>query len=460
MSVFWKACGNMKKETENEHLFSGSDLKKLLIPLVIEQLLNSMMGMVDTVMVSNVGGAAISAVSLVDSVNVLAIQLLSALATGGTIVCSQYLGRKDTKESNRAARQVLLTTAVISVMMSLFCILFCRPLLRLIFGKVEEDVMSASVVYFYITAASFPFIGLFQAGGAFYRAEGNSKYPMIVSVLSNIMNITGNALFIFVFQWGVFGAAFSTLLSRIFCAALVMYSLRKPKQMIVINKYHEIRPEFALIKKILGVGIPSGIENGMFQFGKLAIQSSVSTLGTISIAAQAMTAILENLNGIAAIGIGIGLTTIVGQCIGAGRKDEAVYYIKKLVVYGEITLIVSCAFVYLIARPITLIAGMEAESAEMCLYMMGWITIIKPIIWDTAFIPAYGLRAAGDVKYTMLCSTVSMWLCRVTLCRILIKYFGSGPMAVWLGMFTDWGIRSILFLWRFRSDKWAGHHVI
>jgi len=450
----------MKKETENEHLFSGSDLKKLLIPLIIEQLLNSMMGMVDTVMVSNVGGAAISAVSLVDSINVLAIQLLSALATGGTIVCSQYLGRKDTKESNRAARQVLLTTAAVSVVMSLFCLLFCRPLLRLIFGKVEKDVMSASVIYFYITAASFPFIGLFNAGGAFYRAEGNSKYPMIVSVLSNIMNIVGNALFIFVFQWGVFGAAFSTLLSRIFCAALVMYSLRKPKQIIVINKYHEIRPEFALIRKILGVGIPSGIENGMFQFGKLAIQSSVSTLGTVSIAAQAMTVILEGLNGMAAIGIGIGLTTIVGQCIGAGRKDEAVYYIKKLMLYGEIALIISCVFVYLIAKPVTVIAGMEAESAEMCLYMMGWITVIKPIIWDAAFIPAYGLRAAGDVKYTMICSTISMWLCRVTLCRVLIRYFGFGPMAVWLGMFVDWGIRSILFIWRFRGNKWTKHHVI
>lgn len=450
----------MKSEIDNQHLFSNSDLKKLLIPLIVEQLLNSMMGMVDTVMVSNVGGAAISAVSLVDSINVLVIQLLSALATGGTIVCSQYLGRRDAKGSNRAARQVLLTTMVISVVMAAFCIVFCHPLLRLIFGKVEEDVMSASVIYFYVTAVSFPFIGIFDVGGAFYRAEGNSRYPMTISVISNIMNIAGNALFIFGFHWGVFGAAFSTLLSRIFCAVVVMYSLRKPKQIIVISKYHEIRPDFPLIKKVLAVGIPSGIENGMFQFGKLAIQSSVSTLGTVSIAAQAMTTILENLNGMAAIGIGIGLTTIVGQCIGAGRKDEAVYYIKKLMVYGEIALVVSCVIVYLIARPVTMIAGMETESAEMCLYMMGWITIFKPIVWDGAFIPAYGLRAAGDVKYTMICSTISMWLCRVTLCRVLIRYFGFGPMAVWIGMFTDWGIRSILFIHRFRGDKWTKHHVI
>jgi len=173
-----------------------------------------------------------------------------------------------------------------------------------------------------------------------------------------------------------------------------------------------------------------------------------------------MTVILENLNGVAAIGIGIGLTTLVGQCIGAGRKDEAEYYIKKLMFYGEIALIASCALAYVIARPITWIAGMEPESAKMCLYMMGWITIIKPIVWDGAFIPAYGLRAAGDVKYTMICSTLSMWLCRVALCRILIKYFGFGPIAVWIGMFSDWAIRSILFIHRFKGDKWHRHHVI
>lgn len=447
-------------EIENKHLFSKSDLKKLLIPLMIEQLLNSMMGMVDTVMVSNVGSAAISAVSLVDSINVLVIQLLSALAVGGTIVCSQYLGRKDAKGSNNAARQVLLSTVVISIVMAVFCILFCHPLLRLIFGKVEQDVMDASVIYFYVTAISFPFIGLFDVGGAFYRAEGNSRYPMMISVISNVMNITGNALLIFGLHWGVFGAALSTLVSRIFCAVVVIYSLRKPKQIIVINNYKEIRPDFSLIKKVLAVGIPSGIENGMFQFGKLAIQSSVSTLGTAAIAAQAMTVILENLNGVAAIGIGIGLTTLVGQCIGAGRKDEAEYYIKKLMFYGEIALIASCALAYVIARPITWIAGMEPESAKMCLYMMGWITIIKPIVWDGAFIPAYGLRAAGDVKYTMICSTLSMWLCRVALCRILIKYFGFGPIAVWIGMFSDWTIRSILFIYRFKGDKWHRHHVI
>ena len=450
----------MEKNIQQKHLFSNRDLRKLLIPLMVEQLLNSMMGMVDSMMVSNIGGAAISAVSLVDSINVLVIQLLSALATGGTIVCSQYLGRKDQEGSNRAARQVLLSTAVISLIMTVFCVVFCKPLLHVIFGKVEADVMSASRTYFYVTALSFPFIGLFDVGGAFFRAEGNSRYPMIISAISNILNIAGNAFLIFVVHWGVFGAALSTLLSRIFCAVIVMYSLRKPKQIIVIKNYHKIRPDMNLIKKVLSVGIPSGIENGMFQFGKLAIQSSVSTLGTAAIAAQAMTNILEGLNGMAAIGIGIGLTTIVGQCIGAGRKDEAIYYIKKLMIYGEVALIVSCALVYVLTKPVTILAGMEPESADLCIFMMGWISVIKPIVWNGAFIPAYGLRAAGDVRYTMICSTLSMWIFRVTLCRILIGHFGFGPIAVWIGMFVDWSVRSVLFIHRFLGDKWTKHHVI
>lgn len=452
--------GRKMKDDQSEHLFSGKELRVLLVPLIIEQLLNSMMGMVDSVMVSTIGSASISAVSLVDSVNVLIIQLLTALATGGTIVCSQYLGRKDREGSNRSARQVFLSVTVISCLLALGCIVFCKPLLRLIFGQVEQDVMSAAVVYFYVTALSFPFIGIFDVGGAFYRAEGNSKYPMMISALSNVLNIVGNAVLIYGLKWGIFGAALSTLLSRIFCAVIVMYSLRKPNQIIIMNQYRKIRPDFPLIKKILAVGIPSGIENGMFQFGKLAIQSSVSTLGTAAMAAQAMTTILENLNGMAAIGIGIGLTTIVGQCMGAGRKEEAVYYIKKLIFYGEIALIISCALVYVLAGPITQIAKMEPESAKMCLSMIGWITLIKPIVWNLAFIPAYGLRAAGDVKYTMICSTISMWVFRVTLCRVLIGHFGFGPMAVWIGMFVDWGVRSCLFYARFRGEKWKQHHVI
>ena len=434
----------------------------LLIPVVLEQLLNSIMGTADTMMVSNVGSAAISAVSLVDSINVLVIQAFSALAAGGAIVCAQYIGQRNKEKANESARQVLFIITAISVAVSLICLVLQKPLLRLIFGSVEPAVMRASETYFFYTALSFPFIAAYDSAASIFRAQDNTKGPMIISMISNVMNIAGNAVMIWVFHMGVAGAALSTLISRIFCAVVVIIQLRKEKegQEIVVRDYFEIRPDWSMIRRILGLGIPSGIENSMFQLGKLAIQSTVSTLGTTAIAAQAMTNILENLNGIAAIGVGVGLMTIVGQCLGAGRQDEAVYYIKKLCVIAEVIIIISCLGVFALTKPITILGGMEKESADMCFHMVMWITIVKPLVWIMAFIPGYGLRAAGDVKFSMIVSCCTMWACRFCLCVFLIRVMGFGPMGVWIGMFADWTLRGIIFTWRFHSRKWLQHKVI
>ena len=434
----------------------------LLIPVVLEQLLNSIMGTADTMMVSNVGSAAISAVSLVDSINVLVIQAFSALAAGGAIICAQYIGQRNKEKANESARQVLFIITAISVAVSLICLVFQKPLLRLIFGSVEPAVMRASEIYFFYTALSFPFIAAYDSAASIFRAQDNTKGPMIISMISNVMNIAGNAVMIWVFHMGVAGAALSTLISRIFCAVVVIIQLRKERegQEIVVRDYFKIRPDWSMIRRILGLGIPSGVENSMFQLGKLAIQSTVSTLGTAAIAAQAMTNILENLNGIAAIGVGVGLMTIVGQCLGAGRKDEAVYYIKKLCVIAEVIIIISCLGVFALTKPVTILGGMEKESADMCFHMVMWITIVKPLVWIMAFIPGYGLRAAGDVKFSMIVSCCTMWACRFCLCVFLIRVMGFGPMGVWIGMFADWTLRGIIFTWRFHSRKWLQHKVI
>lgn len=281
-----KLCDKKQIDWKNI-LFDNRTLLGLLLPIILEQFLNSLMGMVDTMMVSTVGSEAISAVSLVDSINNLVIQIFAAMASGATIICSQYIGSGNKKESNRAAGQVVLTVFVISLLIAVFCILGGEKLLRLVFGTVEYSVMENALVYFMITVISYPFLALFSAGAAFYRASGNSKFPTKVSVASNLINVTGNALFIYGFHWGVAGAAFATLLSRAFCTVVIFYCLRKPKQTIVVRDYLEIRPDMSLIIAIMAIGVPSGIENGMFQFGKLAVQSTVSTMGTIAMSAQA-----------------------------------------------------------------------------------------------------------------------------------------------------------------------------
>ena len=450
----------MEKNNSEKHLFSNHDLWMLLVPLVVEQLLNSLMGTADSIMVSNVGSAAISAVSLVDSINILVIQAFYALAAGGTIVCSQYIGQMDKKNAEESARQLVFVVASISTAVMAICLLARGPLLRLIFGSVEADVMEAARIYFFYTALSFPFIALYDAGSSIYRAQGNTRLPMTIAVVSNGLNIAGNAVLIWGFHLGVAGAAIATLGSRVISAVVVLAFLRNPKQEIAVYGYGRIRPDGQRIRRILSLGIPNGIENAMFQFGKLAIQSTVSTLGTIAIAAQAMTNILENLNGIAAIGIGIGMMTVVGQCLGAGRQDEAIYYIKKLSVIAEVVIIGCCALVYILTRPVTMLGGMEPESAKMCFYMIGWITVVKPIVWMLAFVPAYGMRAAGDVRFSMILSCISMWLFRVSLCIYLCRVHGFGPIAVWIGMFTDWTVRGIVFTIRFKSRRWLAHEVV
>ena len=445
---------------KEKHIFSNRELWALLVPVMVEQLLTSLMGTVDTIMVSNVGSEAISAVSLVDSINVLVIQAFAALAAGGTIICSQYLGRKDRRNAQNAASQVVLATMVLSLLVTAICLAVRTPLLRLIFGAVEPEVMRNSEIYFFYTAVSFPFIALFNSGSAIFRAQKNTRTPMIISVTSNFINIGGNAFLIWGLHMGVAGAAIATLGSRIFCAVLVMYRLRKPCWELPVRDYHKIRPDWRCIRRVLSVGIPSGVENSMFQFGKLAIQSTVSTLGTVAIAAQAMTNILEGLNGICGVGVGMGMMTVVGQCIGAGRDDEAIYYIKKLSIWGEFIMIANCLIVFAATKPITILGGMEPQSARMCFQMMLAITIYKPVAWVCSFVPAYGMRAAGDVKFSMTVTCFSMWLCRVVLAVVLCRFTDIGPMGVWIAMFTDWTVRAFIFIHRFRSRKWLAHRVI
>lgn len=441
-------------------LFPRRALWMLLIPLIIEQMLNSLMGMVDTLMVSRVGAEAISAVSLVDSINNLVLQVFAAMAAGAAIICSQYLGRKDEKGCNDAAKQIVLTVVVISSVIMIIGVGFRKPLLHLIFGSVEEAVMTNAQIYFLITALSYPFIALFQAGAAFYRACGNSKFTMKTALIANVANIVGNTLFIFILQMGAAGAAVSTLISRALCAFVVFYALRKPGYAIQLKNYFSIRPDLNLIVKILAIGVPSGIENGMFQFGKLAIQSTVSSLGTAAIAAQAMTIIFENVNGMAAVGIGIGLMTVVGQSIGAGRQEEAKYYIVKLAGYAEVAMIISCILVYIAVRPVTVLAGMSEESTALCMQMILAITIVKPLLWVPSFTPPNGLRAAGDVRFSMITATLTMWLCRVALSIFLMRVVKTGPIGVWYGMFADWGVRGVIFTIRFVRGKWLRFKVI
>lgn len=441
-------------------MFTKKQVWALIIPLMIEQVLNAFMGAADTMMVSNAGSAAISAVSLVDSINVLMLYVFTAMATGGTIVCSQYIGHGEDDIACEAGKQLVLAVTALSVVVTVLCLAFRAPLLRLIFGTVEDSVMENSLTYFFITALSYPFIALYNSGAALFRTCGNSKLPLAISTGANLINVIGNAIFIFGFNMGVAGAALATLISRIICAVAVMIYLRLPRQAIVVRDYLSIRPNMHIIKRIMAIGIPTGVENGMFQFGKLAIQSTVSTLPTVEIAAQAMTSTLEMMTSNASIGVGLAMVTIVGQCVGAWKLDEAKTYIKRLTWYGEVGIIVSSAIVAALIKPITVLGGMEPAAADICIKLTWLICIVKPIFWAFGFMPPYGLRAAGDVKYTMLFSIISMWFCRVILAMILVRVFHLGILSVWIAMFIDWALRAAVYTIRLSGDKWIHKSVV
>ena len=441
---------------QQQHMFSNRLICSLLIPVVLEQLLNSIMGTADTMMVSNVGSAAISAVSLVDSINVLVIQAFSALAAGGAIVCAQYIGQKNKEKANESARQVLFIITAISVAVSLICLVFQKPLLRLIFGSVEPAVMSASETYFFYTALSFPFIAAYDSAASIFRAQDNTKGPMIISMISNVMNIAGNAVMIWVFHMGVAGAALSTLISRIFCAVVVIIQLRKERegQEIVVRDYFKIRPDWSMIRRILGLGIPSGVENSMFQLGKILLLSLISTFGTASIAANAVSNSLAYFEILPGMALGLATVTVISRCVGAGDYPQAEYFAKRLLKFTYTCMWITCIVMMLLLPFMLKIYNLSPETSGYATQIMILHSIMAMIFWPAAFALPNVFRAANDVRFTMVVGVTSMWLFRIACAFIFGKYMGFGVFGAWIAMVLDWVVRAIFYVIHYRCGKW------
>ena len=431
-------------------MFTKKDLVRLLAPLIVEQILAVLVGMVDVVMVAAVGEAAVSGVSLVDSINMLIIQMLAALATGGAVVSAQFVGRKDMDKACRAAAQLISVTTIASVGLMAFALITNRRLLGMVFGKVEEDVMENAAVYFAITAASYPFLALYNSCAALYRSMGNSKISMKVSIIMNLINVVGNALCIFVLHMGVEGVAYPTLVSRIVAAAIMLALIRKPENSIHLQSFRDLRPNRRMIGNILSVGIPNGLENSIFQVGKLTLQSLVSSLGTTALASYAVASNVVTLQYLPGTAIGLGMITIVGQCVGAGETEQAKGYTKLLIKINYICLLVICTIMVLGDHQIISMYHLSPLAAEEARKMMT-AHACAMIIWPLAFALPNALRASMDAKYTMLVSVASMWIFRVGLAYWFVKAMNLGIMGVWYGMFVDWGFRALLFGFRYAS---------
>lgn len=441
-------------------MFTKKQLQKLIFPLIVEQVLAITVGMADTMMISYAGESAISGVSLVDMINVLLINIFAAVATGGAVVVSQYLGHDNKKEACRAAEQLITVSLVISGGIMLLSLLFRAQILRLLFGTVEAEVMKNAMTYFLISAFSFPFLAVFNACAAAYRSMGNSKISMQVSAGMNVFNAIGNAILIFGFQMGTAGAALSTLAARVLGAVVMMALIKNPKNDVHVVFGNLLVWERTMVRRILHIAIPNGVENGLFQLGRVLVVSIISRFGTAQIAANAVANNLDAMGCIAGQAMNLAMITVVGQCMGAGEKEQAVWYTKKLWAFTYKITAAVCG-VTLVALPLLLnIYSLSPEAWQYAFILVGIHNGCAILFWPTSFTMPNALRASGDVKFTMIVSVASMFVFRIGFSIVLGINFGLGAIGVWIAMVFDWICRVCFYMWRFLSKKWLEFRVI
>ncbi len=434
-------------------IFSNKDLKKLIIPLILEQALAITVGMADTMMISSVGEAAVSGVSLVDMFNNLIISVLAALATGGAVVTSQFIGASKREEACRSAKQLLWVDGLITVGISLLVIVGHRGILNLFFGRIEEDVMSNAILYLIISAVSFPFLAIYNACAALFRSMGNSGITLKVSILMNILNVGGNAVCVFGLKMGVAGVAVPSLISRAVAALCLYILLKNPDSLIHLNK-DRFRFDGKMIKKILYIGIPSGIENGIFQLGRVVVVSIIAGFGTAQIAANGVANSLDSMGCIIGQGMNLAMITVIGQCVGAGDLAQVKHYTKKLLLITYTATAVTNTLILLFLRPILGLYGLGAEATELAYILVMIHNGMAMLLWPASFVLPNMLRACNDVRYTMTIAIFSMVTFRIGLSLVLGVSMEMGAVGVWIAMVVDWVFRVICFAGRYLRGTW------
>ena len=422
---------NNSLHTVDKPLFDRKAVIRLILPLIIEQLLGVSIGLADTLMVSSVSEEAMSAVSVVDTVNILIITIFSALATGGAIITSRHIGSGEKDLARKAASQLVTAVAALSLLLGAVTIILNRTILT----------------------------AVYNAGAAILRSQGRSSATMYISAAANIINVIGNAVLIYVFHLDVVGAAIASLVSRAAGAVATMYILSRKGGDVRFDNIRDFFPDISMIVRILRLGIPTGLENSMFQIGKILVQGIVTLGGTASIAANSAANSLASVLLIPPAAVSLGLVTISGQCLGAGRVEETRAHTKKLLLFSNLAVAVLGTLLLIFRGPVFDIFNLSQETTEIANVLITTYCIVTMIMWPEAFVLPNTLRAAGDVRFTMMTSIISMWTARIGLSYIFFYFFHLGTLSVWLGMYCDWIVRVALFIPRFMGEKWLRHKV-
>lgn len=445
----------------DEKLFSTRALVRLIIPLIIEQSLAILVGMCDGIMVSSVGEAAISGVSLVDMINNVVLNLFAALATGGAVVTSQYLGARNRNAARDSAGQLVTMALFFGLLVMGASLLFSRGLLKLFFGAIADDVMAAGLVYFRITALSFPFIALYNAGAAIFRSVGNSKLSMKVSMLMNLLNVGGNALCIYGLKMGVAGVAVPTLVSRAVAAVVILGLASGKGQELAISRGNLLPLRPKMMGKILHIGIPSAFENSLFQLGRVIVVSMIALFGTSQTSANAVANNLDAVGVIIGQAMSLAMVTVVGRCIGAGDTEQATFYAKKLMKWAYLYQgALNIVLMIFVGPLIGLYKSLSPETVALARILVLTHQGFAVLLWPASFVLPNALRAANDVRFTMVVSIASMAILRVGASWLLCVHFGMGAVGVWIAMVLDWICRTAFFVGRMVGGKWKTKYAL
>ena len=443
----------MRQTVTENRLFSKKDLRKLIIPLILEQTLAITVGMADTMMISSAGEAAVSGVSLVDMFNNLIISVLAALATGGAVVTSQCIGAGRREEACRSARQLVFTEAAITIGISVLVLLFHRQILGLFFGQIEADVMQNAIIYLIISVFSFPLLAVYDSCAALYRSMGNAQITLKISLLMNVINVVGNAIGVYVLKLGVAGVAIPSLVSRGVAGVVLFTLLHNPDNLVFLTR-GKFKVDATIVKRILFIGIPSGIENGIFQLGRVLVVSIIAAFGTSQIAANGVANSLDSMGCIVGQAMSLAMITVIGRCVGAGEEGQVRYYTKKLLGETYFYTAVINSIILLLLPWILQIYGLGEETTRLSYILVMIHDGMAIFLWPASFVLPNMLRACNDVKYTMVVSIFSMITFRSGFSYVFGVHMGWMAVGVWAAMVIDWVFRVLCFVGRYLAGTW------
>ena len=443
----------MRQTVTESRLFSKKDLRKLIIPLILEQTLAITVGMADTMMISSAGEAAVSGVSLVDMFNNLIISVLAALATGGAVVTSQCIGAGRREEACRSARQLVFTEAAITIGISVLVLLFHRQIIGLFFGQIEADVMQNAIIYLIISVFSFPLLAVYDSCAALYRSMGNAQITLKISLLMNVINVVGNAIGVYVLKLGVAGVAIPSLVSRGVAGVVLFTLLHNPDNLVFLTR-GKFKVDATIVKRILFIGIPSGIENGIFQLGRVLVVSIIAAFGTSQIAANGVANSLDSMGCIVGQAMSLAMITVIGRCVGAGEEGQVRYYTKKLLGETYFYTAVINSIILLLLPWILQIYGLGEETTRLSYILVMIHDGMAIFLWPASFVLPNMLRACNDVKYTMVVSIFSMITFRIGFSYVFGVHMGWMAVGVWAAMVIDWVFRVLCFVGRYLAGTW------